>query len=245
MITKRMSFQLLVLFSALASAGCHQVEIHFNAYQSSQKAFPAPSPANTVAIVVGSEQDEPLLQEEVGGKIEYLLRENGFRVAPKEDAAYVLSCWFGMDSGKTYTGIMPIYEPGEYVSTRVRSSRGNWKTVTHYLPGYTQYVPYSYTVFCKYLSLTLHENTATPATEEEKEPPADQDKLDDTSIIWRCTCVNADESTDLRWRTNHMLVVAFDHLGIDTPRQKKIKLSEEDKRVKELLSQRINPASLP
>lgn len=248
----------MALLAAFAFTGCSRVELEFNAYQSAKKPFPAPARENTVAIVVGSEKGEPLLQEEVGGKIANLLREHGYLVAPKEEARYVLSCWFGMDSGKTYSGVMPVYEPGEHYTSRVRTSGGHWRTVSYTLPGYTEYVPYSYTIYCKYLSLTLHDNTPEPDQPEPGQPgqpaesaaqpeepreesPADtvkQEKIAAESIIWRCSCLNADESTDLRWRTNHMLIASFDYLGADTPKQKTIKIGDDSKRVKELVSLR-------
>jgi len=235
----------MALLAACTFAGCSQVELEFNAYQSAKKSFPASARENTVAVVVGSEKGEPLLQEEVGGKIANLLREYGYLVAPKEEARYVLSCWFGMDSGKTYSGVMPVYQPGEHYTSRVRTSGGHWRSVSYTLPGYTEYVPYSYTIYCKYLSLTLHDNT--PADPGQPEPDQSNQPEGDTaqqkiiaaeSIIWRCSCVNADDSTDLRWRINHMLIASFDYLGADTPRQKTIKIGEESKRVKELVSLR-------
>jgi len=248
-----MTLSVVALLAAFTFAGCSQVELEFNAYQSAKKSFPASARENTVAIVVGSEKGEPLLQEEVGGKIANLLREHGYVVAPKEEARYVLSCWFGMDSGKTYSGVMPVYEPGEHYTSRVRTSGGHWRSVSYTLPGYTEYVPYSYTIYCKYLSLTLHDNTPEPdqpgqpdqpaaqPEEPQEESPADtaqQEKIAAESIIWRCSCVNADDSTDLRWRINHMLIASFDYLGADTPRQKTIKIGEESKRVKELVALR-------
>lgn len=245
MFSTRMTFSVMVLLAACTFAGCRQVELEFNAYQSAKKTFPASARENTVAVVVGSEKGEPLLQEEVGGKIANLLREHGYVVAPKEEARYVLSCWFGMDSGKTYSGVMPIYQPGEHYTSRVRTSGGHWRSVSYTLPGYTEYVPYSYTIFCKYLSLTLHDNT--PADPDQPEPDrsnqpegdtAQQEKIAAESIIWRCSCVNADDSTDLRWRINHMLIASFDYLGADTPRQKTIKIGEDSKRVKELVALR-------
>lgn len=241
MFSKRMTLSIVALLAAFAFTGCSQVELEFNAYQSAKKTFPAPARENTVAIVVGSEKGEPLLQEEVGGKIANLLREHGYVVAPKEEARYVLSCWFGMDSGKTYSGVMPIYQPGEHYTSRVRTSGGHWRSVSYTLPGYTEYVPYSYTIYCKYLSLTLHDNTQPAEPDQPDQPEGDtaqQEKIAAESIIWRCSCVNADDSTDLRWRINHMLIASFDYLGADTPRQKTIKIGEESKRVKELVALR-------
>lgn len=178
-----------------------------------------------MAIVAGTEAPEPLLEVEVAEKIARLLRQHGYHITTKESAKYLLSCWFGMDSGQTYTGMMPVYEPGDIVSTHMRSSSGRWKTVTTQLPGYTYYMPYSYTIFPKYLSLTLYDNKLFAESKSEDHHEA---------IIWRCTGINADYSTDLRWRLNHLLIACFKYFGKDTYKQKLIHLSDHNSDVKEL-----------
>jgi len=218
-------FVFFILAGFLFISGCSRIHIHFNSYQSRTRAFPTASSENTIAIAIGSGLDEPLLDEEVTAKIVYMLHTRGYQVVPQEEARYIMSCWYAIDSGKTYTGIMPIYEPGEVVTRHVQNSRGRWKTVTTHLPGYTQYIPYSYTVFAKQLGLTLQKNQL---------PNEKQETVSAESIIWRCTNINADESPDLRGRISPMLVMAFDYLGKNTGRQMEESISVKDKRIRAL-----------
>lgn len=179
-----------------------------------------------VAVAVGTEPTEPLLEAEVAEKIAYLLREHGYRVVEKEKAKYLLSCWFGMDSGDTFSGVMPVYEPGEVISTHVRTRRGHWRTMHTHLPGYTHYVPYSYTVYPKFVSLTLYDNELWKKSQSDTHTEA---------VVWRGTSVNTDESTDLRWRLNHLLLGCFRYWGEDTVKQRRIRMGEEAEKVKVLV----------
>ena len=124
----------LMLLASLSQAGCSRVEMHFNAYQSHRLPFPEPTPETTIAVVTGTETEEPFLKSEVADKIARLLRRRSYHLTDQDSARYLLSAWFGMDSGQTYSGIIPVYEPGEVVSTRIRTSEGRWKSVTTHLP---------------------------------------------------------------------------------------------------------------
>lgn len=223
-------FRKLILLAslavAMAVAGCSRVNVQLNAYRAARLDFPTPTADNTIAVVVGTDTEEPLLAEQVADKIILLLNDLGYKTAEQQQAEYLLSCWFSMDSGKTYTGVMPIYEPGGFATTHITDSRGRWRTVTTQLPGTTQYVPYSYTIFCKQLGLTLYDG--------QKFANADEDTLKD-AIAWRCTALIADTNADIRWRINHLLIAAFDHLGQDTSRQINIKMDENDDRVNTLV----------
>ena len=227
-IKKLRSELFLLPFVLVCIAGCRQVNMQFNAYLSPELPFPKPGMENTVAVVVGTDSDNALLQAEVAEKIAHLLRERGYWVQPKESARYLVSCWFAMDSGQTYTGVMPVYEPGGYATTHIYGSRGRWRTVTTYLPGYTDYVPYSYTIYCKYLSLTLYDNKLySPAADN----TAKHEQSPTRGIIWRCTNINPDSSVDLRWRINHLLITAMDYFGSATQKQITLKIDDRDERI--------------
>jgi len=218
-------FMILAAGGILCQCGCRQVEMYFEGYRSRALPFPPTRGGQTVAVAVGTEPAEPLLEAEVAAKISYLLREQGYRVKEKAEATYLLSCWFGMDPAETFSGVMPIYEPGKVISTPVRTRRGHWRSVHTYLPGSTHYVPYSYTVYPKFVSLTLHDNELWAKSEEDTHAEA---------VIWRGTSVNADESTDLRWRLNHLLLACFKYWGQETIKQQRIWMGEEAEPVKEL-----------
>ena len=100
------------------------------------------------------------------------------------------------------------------------SSYGGSSYSTIQTPGYTTYIPYSYTVFTRQLKLFLFDNSVM----ERKVDP-----------LWIGTITSTGTSSDLREVINYMLVCAFDHFEENTKKRINITLIKGDKRAKALI----------
>ncbi|TWT41012.1 hypothetical protein RAS1_37030 [Phycisphaerae bacterium RAS1] len=216
---------LALLLSCFSAAGCTRVESRVTAYLSHELPFPVPTETSTVAVIAKTTPEEPLLEREVGRKIEALLRQRGYRINPVGEANHVLFAYFAIDSGNTVNGTYNAYVPGGTAYTNVYTSTGQWATATTRLPGRTEQRSYSYTFFTRYLGATLYDHKRFIASTAEKK---------DDAVVWRATTTSAGSSSDLRSVIDYLLVATFEHFGSDTGKQVRETLGEADKRVKAL-----------
>ena len=210
-----------------ALSGCARTRYHVGVttYLSHDLAFPAADSTTKIAVVTGSDPDEPLLKAEVKRKIERLVRERGFETSGVDEAAYILSAFFAIDTGNTRTGAMPVYQGGGTSTTHIYTSTGQWATGTTYHPGTTSYIPYSYTYFTRFLGISVYEKQRWLASTE--------GDLSD-AIVWRAIATSAGSSSDLRSVIDYLLVETFDYFGEDTGERTRKTLSRDDERVREL-----------
>ena len=214
----------LVLLS-LAVAGCTRFDARVTAYLSHELPFPLSAETITVAVIAKTTPDEPLLEREVGRKIEALLRQRGYAIKPVGEANHVLVAYFAIDSGNTVSRTYNAYVPGGTAYTNVYTSTGQWATATTQLPGRTEQRSRSYTFFTRYLGTTLYDHKRFVASTAEKK---------DDGVIWRATTTSSGRSSDLRSVIDYPLVATFEHFGADTGKQVRETLREGDKRVKVL-----------
>ncbi|MBI5866549.1 MAG: hypothetical protein HZB38_18950 [Planctomycetes bacterium] len=182
-------------------------------------------------MIAKTTPEEPLLEREVGRKIEVLLRQRGYTIKPVGEANHVLFAYFAIDSGNTVSGTRNVYVPGGTAYTNVYTSTGQWATATTQLPGRTEQRSYSYTFFTRYLGTTLYDHKRFVASTAEKK---------DDAVVWRATTTSAGGSSDLRSVIDFLLVATFEHFGSDTGKQVRETLGEGDKRVK-ALRQSVQP----
>lgn len=232
-IKKHIPMLLLILAGLILISGCGQnMRVQINAFKASNRVFPSPTPDHTVAILIGTDSKEALLQDEVMAKLAFLLREEGYHVTTRDQAQYLLSCWFTMDNGKTQTGVAAVDEP--VYQHHFYGGYHSYRQV-----GYgTTYVPYTYTIFCKHVDLSLYDNAMYARTEEPNLPEAEQKKRADEATVWQCTTTSCSESNDLRWTVNYLLLAGFEVFGQDTGKQGYLTVKERDKRFKALIEVR-------
>ncbi len=217
----------ILSFAAVVPAlsGCTKYHIGVTTYLSHDLRFPTADSTTKMAVVTGTDADEPLLEAEVKRKIERLVRGRGFETTNVDEADYVLSAFFAIDTGNNATGARPVYQGGGTSRSYIYTSRGQWATATTHHPGTTSYVPYSYTYFTRFLGVSLYEKGRWLASEEE-------DLAD--AIVWRATTTSAGSSSDLRSVVDYLLVTTFDHFGEDTGKRKRKTLLQGDSRVRRL-----------
>lgn len=202
----------LLLITLLAlGGGCaptHRVRV--NAFLSQEQPFPAALEGLPVAVAVGSNPRQALLEREVLREIAQRLKALGCRVVPEEECGYLLTCWIGMDGGATRENLQEVYSPGFTYGYSRASDCGSWVSIHGYSPGYSTVIPYRYTIYTRFLGLTLYDYALWHSAEEAKS---------ENGIVWQCDARSAGESTDLRSLAQFLIAAAFSNFGEDTRRE--------------------------
>jgi len=213
-----------VLFTT-ALTGCTRIQMNVTTYLSHDLPFPEPSPETRVAVIAKTEEAEPLLEREVQQKIEVLLRARGYTVTSVPESSHLIFAYFAIDSGTTATGVMPIFTPGGVATSDTYTSTGQWATTTTQLPGHTNYVPYRYTFFTRFLGMHLYQTRRWAVSTQEDRGDA---------VVWKSTTVSSGSKSDLREVIDFLLVGTFDYFGRDTGKQKTETMFEASRSVSQL-----------
>jgi len=172
--------------------------------------------ASSIYVVVDSNAPNPILEEEIGMKVQKLLNTKGYNIGTEESNYYLLFD-YGINSGRTVTDTIPLYHPSAYYEYPFSGV---------YWHGYTTYAPYSTVVYTRWLVLRLIDGKAYRTSQKAKP-------------LWIGEVMSAGPSSDLRELINYMLIAAFEHFGEDTGKRVNELFLEDDERVK-LLMERWN-----
>ena len=211
-----MKLYLFSLFTICLCMGCgasYSVEI--NGYAASGQSLQIPQAAS-ICVVTDGNAPNPILEKEIGVKIEKLLTEKEYKVG-RDKADYFLRFSYGIDAGRTVTEAIPVHHPMFY--DEYPFSRFYWR-------GYTTYMPYSEVIHTRWLVLRLYEGSPDKASKDAQ--PAKQTA---GKPLWIGEVTSAGTSSDLRELLNYMLVAAFEHFGQDTRKQISTAISPGDERV--------------
>jgi len=213
-------FLVLPLISFCSGCGTYY-RIGLNGYSASGVDLQLPQ-TSSISVVADSNVPNPLFEKEIANKIQKLLNEKGYAQAFTDRANFYLFFEYGIDSGKTKTGAMPMYHVGGTATVNTFNSYGGSSYSTIQTPGYTTYVPYSHTDYTRWLKLSLFDSSLT----ERKSDP-----------IWIGTITSSGRNSDLREVINYMLVYAFDHFGENTKKMIITELRVGDKRATALMGE--------
>jgi Domain of unknown function (DUF4136) len=203
-----MKLYLLTLPVICFCVGCGtSYSVAINGYSTTGQAVQIPQAAS-ISVVIDGNAPNPILEKEVGMKIEKLLTEKGYSVR-HDKADYYLRFSYGIDSGRTITEAIPMQQPMFY---------GEYPFSDFYWYGSTTYVPYSEVIHTRWLILKLFEGQAYRASKKAKP-------------LWIGEVTSAGTSSDLRDLLNYMLVAAFEHFAEDTRRQIFTVIRGDDERV--------------
>lgn len=220
--------RLMILFLGITlsgSVGCRTYKVRVNAFLSHELVFPdvTESPPPSIAVVVGTEPDEPLLEAEVRRKVVRLVKSTGFEIEPEDSADYVLTCWASIDRGVARTEYETYYSQPTFATSYVYGYHGQWIGVGG--AGYSYTEPHTSIYYKRFLGLTLYEREKWKAAE---------DKEIGEAAVWTCTSASIGTSSDLRSLVNYLLAASFDQFGIDTERELRIRYRPDDDRVMEI-----------
>ena len=208
---------LIVLLFAAFGSGCTQYHIGVSGFTPTEATLQIPQ-YSSIYVVEDSNAVNPLLEKEIAAKIQKILNTKEYTPATDEPDYYLLFT-YGIDSGRTVTGTMPIYQRGGTATATTFDSYGgsSWSTID--IPGHTTYIPYSKTIYTRWLVLKLIDGNSY----------RDSQKIEP---VWMGVATSGGSSSDLRKVINYMLVAAFEHFGEDTGKRIKKVLLGIDKRAK-------------
>jgi hypothetical protein len=195
-----------MMFIGLGCTASYRIGV--NGYSSTGQSLSIPD-GSSFSVVTDSNAPNPIFQKEVGTKIRKMLADMGYSDNGQEPE-YSLQFDYGIDSGRTITGAIPIYHRRYYYEHPFSP---------FYSHGYTAYMPYSSVVYTRWLVLELFDGKAY-AESPEAEP------------LWICEVVSTGGSSDLRETIDYLLAAAFEHFGQDTSRQIVEVVRRDDERVR-------------
>jgi hypothetical protein len=224
MMRARRNAVFLIAMAVGLCGGCATLRVRVNAYRSADLPFPSAEAKSsaTVAVVVGSEPEEPLLEAEVGRKVESLVRAAGFQIGEVESADYLLTAWVSLNEGVTETMWDIRADQARYGSTLVYSGGGYWSGVSLTVPANVYETPYEYAYYSRFLGLTLYDRARWAAAD---------DVAKGRAAVWTCTATSVGSSSDIRTLVNYLLAGAFDRFGVDTYREITFKFKKDDPQV--------------
>ncbi len=183
--------------------GCANYMVEVNGFAEAEK--PLKSNA-TVYVASYPESTNPIFNQEIRGKIEYLLKQRGYTPVEAEDKADLyLSFKLGVNA-QVFMGFPEVYHP-------VSSAYGYyWRD--HY---YSYFLDLE-TLYDEWLAIKVYD--AAPGK------PVEQHNL-----VWVGEAVTSRYSTNLREDANFLLVAVFEHFGQDTCKRITIGLKNKDPRI--------------
>lgn len=202
-------FSLPLICLSLGCAVSYSVGV--NGYSSSGQTLQIHQ-ASTIHVVVDSNAPNPILEQEIGMKIQKILNTKGYNIGTEESNYYLLFD-YGINSGRTVTDTITLYHPSAYYEYPFSGV---------YWHGYTTYMPYSTVVYTRWLLLRLIDGKAYRTSQKAKP-------------LWIGEVMSAGPSSDLRELINYMLIAAFEHFGEDTGKRVNELFLEDDERVKLLI----------
>ncbi|MEA3226562.1 MAG: hypothetical protein U9Q07_11480 [Planctomycetota bacterium] len=201
---------LLALPIICLGLGCQaSYNVEVNGYSSTGQGLQIPH-GSSITVVADSNAPNPILEREIRAKIETLLTEKGYAVKADREKYYLLFS-YGIDSGRTVTGVVPVWHSGFYRGYPYRRGYG-------YRHDYITHVPYSEVVYTRWLVLRLFDGEAYKTSKK-------------TEPLWIGEVTSAGMDSDLRELINYMLIVGFEYLGQDIGRMISEVISKDDERV--------------
>ena len=202
-------FALPMIFLSFGCSATYNVGV--NGYSSSGQTLQIPQ-ETSIYVVADSNAPNPILEKEIGMKIQKLLSEKGY-TTDSDEADYYLLFDYGMSHGQNVTHAYPVYHAGVYY---------NYPYSHGYRHGYTSYIPYSTVFYTRWLQLRLLDSKAYKTNQKAKP-------------LWIGEATSAGTSSDLRGLINYLLIAALEHFGQDTNKRVNVLFVEDDERLKLLM----------
>ena len=221
----------LFVAAVLALAmGCSSREVIVTAFRSRAVPFPPAEGRTRIAVAAHTAPSDELFAEEIRRKVEILLEQRGYVVAPLGDATHVLQVSFSSGPGRTVTHCVEHYVPGWSV-TRVYRHRGREVYVRDCYPGRWERHRYRTTSYTRNLEMVLYERGPGRRAGSEGGPARGKGRH---AVAWRVSTRITGGDPDPRRAADYLLVAAFDYFGADTGERVRDSLSGRDARVEEL-----------
>jgi hypothetical protein len=235
----------LFLSLVLLLPGCcqRQIKISRSTFADTEQIIDGFSEHSSFILLPTSEENNnELLDKEVGKKIATVLKDNGYSTVKQvKDADYCLFYTYGMKS-ETRTINELKYIPGQTIITTGSASGtyGHLGNCGYYgqhqqqtqSSGTFVYLPEQYTFYSKFLTCRICDKI------NGTKPPL-KGKSEDTAL-WYGAVVNDDPNGDLRATLDFLIISLFDLFGENTQEINTITMYEKDRRVMSLRSTYLN-----
>ncbi|HOC59850.1 MAG TPA: hypothetical protein PKN70_07860 [Smithellaceae bacterium] len=176
-----------------------------------------------IAVQTHDGAPNPVLEAEIGHKIEKLLLLRGYRTAKREQARYLLQFSYGMNP-KLQHGTTTAYGPSQTHVIAVPDGKGGTKYIHVTTQGDMIMIPTVTEIFAKHLTLRVLDVGGVQEGQKEK-------------TVWIVETAGADLSSDLRYDIDYLLAAAFACFGKDTGRQLTIRIGSDNSDLRALRSE--------
>jgi hypothetical protein len=209
----------LLVLSALIASGCAaatRYQVQVNGYTEGQSAAAWP-PGAVFCVLENQNAQNPLLEKEIKAKVERLLDQRGFRLAPLPQAQYVLAFTYG--SGPAASA--PLTYPDYGANLAVGLGGGYWGPSFFFWPGMLAYPARTQPWYDRWLLINVFE--ARPFRE-----------AGPRRTVWVGEARSSGASGDLRATIKPLLWAAFSQFGQNTGKATPVEVDLQDLRYKEL-----------
>ena len=162
----------------------------------------------------------PVFDREVGSKIGRMLGMRGFRVETTEKADYVVTYGYGINPGLRSDSVA-TYGPPVTEIVPVPDGKGGITTRAVTLPGPVSLIPTVTMQYAKHLTLKVADAARMRSEKQEY-------------ILWVGETFSNDQSSDLRYDIDYLIVAAFRYFGQDTGKQVHVSIGKENPEVMDL-----------
>ena len=172
-----------------------------------------------IHVAENARAENPLLDREIRVKIEKILKSRGFIITSRETADLFCTFNYGVGTGLTQIGSIPVTSPPVTSSVVVSQPDGTAQVSAIMTPGTTTYIPYARTAYDRWLNIVVMEAESFRAGKKDK-------------ILWYGDLVSSGTSRDLRTVIDYLLVAACEEFGTDTKRGLVKEIKTDDERLK-------------
>lgn len=210
----------VILFLALAASACARQQVMTNTYLAAPSASHTLQPASSFAVLPNMGVANPIFDQTVREKIEFILESMGYLTIPPEQADYFLHYNYDMTE---QTAVRRIYYP----RSRWRGSfiRGSSLSDPYYYDrwGHTPYMEEPYTIYTGKLRVSVTRNAGSGGAEE-------------NNMLWVGESLAETYDPDMRGLINYLLAASFRYFMQDTGKSRSVSLDDDQTVVKSLES---------
>lgn len=216
---------LLITWITLLS-GC-AVNIRTTGFLDRSEGTSAPPKGALFAVLENGQAPNPILDREIRSKIEKLLLKYGYQIAAQNQARYILTFSYNINPGLRL-GTTTLYSPPQSQIIPVPDGKGGTTFTAVMTPGTTSFVPSLTGIFTKHLTLKVTDARSLVTGQKEK-------------VVWVGDTLNTDESSDLRYDIDYLLVATFGYFGKNTGQQINVHIDRGNPDVKALRKETATP----
>jgi len=179
-------------------------------------------PGTKIHLVEDTKAKNPLLEKEIKGNLDNMLKLKGYEVTDSEAAGYYMLYGYGIGHERTITSTMPVYTPGKTATVTKTGPKGtSYSTIQ--TSGSTTYVPYTTTVSDKWLYIKLVEGE--DYRKEGRDIP-----------VWIGEASITGEGGDIRELINYLIAGIYNYFGRKTEKTIIINVQEDDPLIKRIMN---------